>query len=716
MTTRKMRAFVIGLFLLIAATPAFAGNWVVNTVDDNDDTMCDALHCSLREAINAANSSAGGDVITFNITTPPNAIGGWAIQLGPTALPMLSDDDIFIDGFSQPGSNGTITSDRPGVIESPTAACPVLTFQKPNIAVDANKAALASLTFPGLAGDVMSIAGHVSDIRIRGLAIYDGFGAFSGSVGNAVAAHAGPGLNRKVESMFIGLLMDGTMPPLVERNFGGGVQQYSNKNGNIIGRLNVYDSYVGHNGLGGVVGERPFSVMEIERNETFENGWNSVAHDGIDINGILSTVRCNLSHTNKNLAAPNGSGGHGIEIGSTNADANLDNNVVEYNSAYNNMAGAGIIARAGARGNLIQKNVVHHNLVGINVNREGQTPTNRNQIFTNSTYMNIGLGIDLQAADLAPWMGAPDHITLNDHCDVDGGAPDGSPLNDKSNDLQNYPDLTSATLVGGELFVGGVLDSTPLRDYVIQFFATPGPNGVDREGQYFLGQIIVTTDANCVAPFNRALTPEGPVADGDVITATATRLFHEPGTVSEGETPAADWWSTSEYSAGRLVNEVRPEGKVTGGGYIQPSEPVCVAPCVSATDTSANYGFVAQYKRRGDEPEGHINFVWNEAKVHFSSTDYFALLVNREPSGNGDARWQGEGKLNNKLGYCFKANVHDMGEPAQSGNPLTTDSFRIKIWRQTDPECAVEGPAIYDNGSDVVETPVSAGNIQIHHP
>lgn len=710
---------------LVAVGPPY----VVNTTADDDDGSCDSFinnfplpndDCTLREAIRETNVASGHDTITFNIVDlflPGDYNGSWwTIELTGSLPPLTDPLGTTIDGLSQ-GSLGTINSERPGVAAgNPCGAG--LSFPQPTVAIDANK----------LAVDAMTIAAGSSNNTIIGLSIYN-------SLDHAIVAESGAGTPLQpnvIDRMFIGVLPDGNDPGLLARNDGFGVEQLSEDGSDLPGYLTVTASYVGYNGLVGINGQRNFSEITAERNEVFENGWGSDSHDGIDINGINSVARCNLAHDNRVLGIPNGGGGNGIEIGSTRGDSNLDNNVVEFNSAYRNVASAGIAIRKGARGNLIQKNVVFENLVGIDVNREGNTPTNRNQIFTNSTFRNTGLGIDLQGAeiitdptpafgmpaDATTWFIAPDGVTLNDRCDVDGG-DDGSPTNNRSNDLQNFPVLTSVTLVDSQLFVAGSLDSTPLRDYVIQFFATPG--GEDHEGQYFIGQIVVSTGPapDCTVPFNHPFVPAGPVADGDIITATATRLFNEPGLIDgEPEDPsaAADWWSTSEYSDGVPANQVVPEGKVTGGGYIRPETPICDDPCVDTPDTRANYGFVAQYKRNGDTPEGHINFVWNPAKLHFSSKDYVALLVNRMPDGNGDALWQGEGKLNNKTGYCFKANVHDRGEPAQTGNPLTTDSFRIKIWKKTDLNCSVEGDPIYDNGSDVAETPVSAGNIQIHHP
>src|SRR5687767_12844244 len=48
---------------------------LVNTTDDASDGACNATHCSLREAIIAANTTAALDTIAFNIGgTPPHVI------------------------------------------------------------------------------------------------------------------------------------------------------------------------------------------------------------------------------------------------------------------------------------------------------------------------------------------------------------------------------------------------------------------------------------------------------------------------------------------------------------------------------------------------------------------------------------------------------------------------------------------------------------------
>ena len=122
-------------------TPAI----VVTSGDDTDDLSCDSIHCSLREAIDAANSQLGADVIAFDIP------GGGIRTITPgSALPDI-DESVLIDGSTQPG-----------------------TFASPVVVLDGSSAG------PGVPG--LSASGD--DVTIRGLRItgFDGAGvAASGS-------------------------------------------------------------------------------------------------------------------------------------------------------------------------------------------------------------------------------------------------------------------------------------------------------------------------------------------------------------------------------------------------------------------------------------------------------------------------------------------------------------------------------------------------------
>src|SRR5262245_49930075 len=68
----------------------------VNSNDDVNDTVCDSNHCSLREALEAANATTGADEIAFNIPT------GDVPTIQPTSpLPVITGP-VTIDGTTQP--------------------------------------------------------------------------------------------------------------------------------------------------------------------------------------------------------------------------------------------------------------------------------------------------------------------------------------------------------------------------------------------------------------------------------------------------------------------------------------------------------------------------------------------------------------------------------------------------------------------------------------
>lgn len=89
-------------FLSRFAAATASETFVVNTVNDRDDGVCDTAHCSLREAIHAANARPGPQTISFNIPLAnPAAMQAPVIQL-TNGLPSILDP-VTIDGSSQPG-------------------------------------------------------------------------------------------------------------------------------------------------------------------------------------------------------------------------------------------------------------------------------------------------------------------------------------------------------------------------------------------------------------------------------------------------------------------------------------------------------------------------------------------------------------------------------------------------------------------------------------
>jgi CSLREA domain-containing protein len=106
-------AIAVALALGLAACGSGGGGpagatYLVNTSNDVDDGACNGSHCSLREAINAANAHPGSDTITFNIA------GGGVQTISPTsALPEITDA-VVIDGTTQPGYSGSPTIELNG--------------------------------------------------------------------------------------------------------------------------------------------------------------------------------------------------------------------------------------------------------------------------------------------------------------------------------------------------------------------------------------------------------------------------------------------------------------------------------------------------------------------------------------------------------------------------------------------------------------------------
>jgi hypothetical protein len=153
-----------------------------------------------------------------------------------------------------------------------------------------------------------------------------------------------------------------------------------------------------------------------------------------------------------------------------------------------------------------------------------------NSILCNSIFENGGLGIDLGQVGMDPL----------DPCDGDTGA----------NFLQNSPVLTYLA-AGQTLAIRGTLNSRPNADYVLQFYANPScsPSG---QGQLYLGQSSVHTDAQCRADFSLTLPSAVPIHY--FATATATDSANNTSEFSSCQpVTAAPSLSVSTISNRRLL-------------------------------------------------------------------------------------------------------------------------------------------------------------------
>lgn len=133
------------------------------------------------------------------------------------------------------------------------------------------------------------------------------------------------------------------------------------------------------------------------------------------------------------------------------------------------------------------------NITGAGTVAGGLVAASGNAILYNSIQNSIlgTLGIDL--AGLNAFLG--DGVTLNDLLDPDVG----------SNAIQNFPvlDVTNSFRAGDTFNVVGTLDSKANHQYLVQVFANQTANSTGYgEGQQFVGQTVVMTDANGHANFN----------------------------------------------------------------------------------------------------------------------------------------------------------------------------------------------------------------------
>ncbi|HST52114.1 MAG TPA: FG-GAP-like repeat-containing protein [Pyrinomonadaceae bacterium] len=562
---------------------------------------------SLRQAILDSNSTVGTkETITFNI---PGA-GVHTIQPA-SALPTITDP-VTIDGYTQPGASAnTLATGDDAVIE---------------IELDGTN---AGSTTSGL---VITAGGST----VRGLVINRfGTGGTTSVTAGGTAIEINTGDGNVVEGCFIGTDTTGASS-LANINDGVGITSNNNRVGgstaaqrNVISgndregvlllsfgaNNSVLGNYVGTNAAGTAAITNASDIVLFDHANNCRIGGTN-AGEGNLIGGSLDTgvLIVNSSHDNTvqgNLIGTNATG--------TAAIPNQNNGVGIFDTAQNNtVGGTSTSARNIISGNLgsgvryhstVTGNVVEGNFIGTdtggtaalgngldgvtieggtNLTVGGTTAADANtvafntqagvvvtggvvvnQIEGNSIHDNGALGIDL----------GNDGVSPNDTNDEDGG----------SNNLQNFPVITSATSGGGNTSIQGTLNSAPSATFRIEFFVTAtcdaSGNG---EGQAFLGTSSVTTDASGNATINSNFAVG--VADGQVVTATAT---DPTGNTSEFSAcasitlPPPTWTgavSTDWNTAGNWNTNVVP---TSTDAVVIPSTGVTNEPAISSANAVA---------------------------------------------------------------------------------------------------------------------------------
>ncbi len=462
-------ALVIGSGTVVPTAQAAATTFTVNSANDADDATCDATHCSLREAINAANANSGTDTIAFNIP----GVGPHTIQ--PTsALPTITDP-VVIDGYTQSGA-------------SPNTNGPGLGLNTVlKIELDGTNAGS-----PFINGFRIS-AGNTT---IRGLVI----NRFSKS-GIRLESNGG----NTIEGNFIGSDLNGTgalgnligVEIFAPNNTVGGTSAGARNvlSGNTDGILIQGGAATDNLVQGNLIGTDITGTVDLGNSDS-----------GIVILGASNNITGGIVSGARNVISGNGplaGGGTGMVMaGGATA------NVVQGNFIGTDVTGTTSLgnSRDGVFITGSSNNIVGGTTAGISntISHNGGdgvwvSSGTGNAILGNSIFSNGGLGIDL----------GQDGVTLNDTGDADTGA----------NNLQNFPVLTSAT--SGSTTIEGTLNSTANTTFRLEFFSSsscdPSGNG---EGETFPGFKDVTTDGSGNASFTANFVTT--VTVGDVVTATAT--------------------------------------------------------------------------------------------------------------------------------------------------------------------------------------------------
>ncbi|MCC6561337.1 MAG: right-handed parallel beta-helix repeat-containing protein [Xanthomonadales bacterium] len=420
---------------------------------------------SLRQALLDANANPNHTLVRFSM---PGVCGSQGILLS-SALPDISTA-VTIDGYTQSGA-------------------------QPNTSPSAfNAQVCVGLTQIG--GSPIGLrAVDGGSLVVRGL----WFGNFTGSGAAAIRIAGGS------EHVIEGNQFSGALP-----------------NGTSVGQNRVNVLLSGGNDT--LIGGSTIGQRNLISNAEFQG----VAVSGAGL-GAGIVVQNNLIGTNAARTATAGNGGAGVSV-STSGGVEILGNVINGNDGGGvSITGGslGVVIRDNEIGRALQGNAGHGVYVGggsfsviVGGSSEG-VDAGGNWISYNSgagvrvadgdavrvrgnvLWNNMQLGIDLGTAG----------VTANDAGDGDTGA----------NDLQNFPVLGAASVLGGNLTVSGSLDSGANANYYIDVYANSSCDASGHgQGYRYLGRIDVSTAANGQASFQQSFADDE-ILPGQFITAAATR-------------------------------------------------------------------------------------------------------------------------------------------------------------------------------------------------
>ncbi|MBW4648779.1 MAG: DUF4347 domain-containing protein [Kastovskya adunca ATA6-11-RM4] len=493
------------------------------TIQQNDTVVINTNNSgegSLRQAIINANAFTGTDTISFKI-------GSGVQTITPlSALPTITDA-VVIDGTTQPGFSGTpiielngssagssvsgltITAGNSivkGLVINRFSHNGIILQTKGNNRIEGNYIGTdvtgtldwgnyfmgvyidnsSNNTIGGTAPGSRNVisGGDYDGVRINGTGATGNqiLGNFIGTnaAGNAILGNAATGVSIVYGASY---------------NIIGGTALGSRNviSGNNIGVDIVFSNTTGNRILGNYIGTDVTGTADLGN-----------THNGVYIGFSPNNIIGGTAPEARNVISGNN---HGISIGGNTATGNqiLGNYIGTQVDGISSLGNSthGLSISSDASNNTIggtaagAGNTIAYSSRGIAAYSRGTG----NAILGNSIFSNTGLGIDLDTYE----------VTANDFGDSDTG----------TNNLQNFPVLTSVTAIGTNTVVAGTFNSTPNTTFRLEFFSntTLDSSGYG-EGQTFLGFTSVTTDANGNTNFSVNFATAVPV--GHFISTTAT--------------------------------------------------------------------------------------------------------------------------------------------------------------------------------------------------
>ncbi len=511
---------------------------VVNSVGDgsdalNGDGLCQTTtpgECTLRAAIEEANTVGGTDTINFSILSGVQTIAPLS------QLPAINDP-VIIDGTTQPGFSGSPLIQLDGEFAGNTSEGLLLSAGSDGSTVRglvinrwrADGIELLNVSGVSIDGNYIGtdVTGTISLGNSKdGVLVQNASGnTIGGTAGNVISANVtgieilGVGIGHPTTNIIrnnkIGTSASGTA---ANGNLAAGVQ-ITNADTNLVGGSALADrNIISANGTGIDIRHDP-SAPASNGNSVVGNyigtdvtGATALAN-GLGINiasganivggtfgvtpGGPCTGACNLISANANGGIIVSSGGkvtaRGNLIGTDAAGTSFLGGQMDGITLDTGTGGSTIGAPTAGAGNLIAGNTRN----GVRV------VSVKNAIRSNSIHSNGALGISVSACATCD--------TPNDPGDPDAGA----------NNRQNFPTITAAIASGGTTTIYATLNGPSTTLWAVQFFSNgscdPSTFG---EGQTLLASTTATTNVAGDVAFNTTIGSA--LAAGTPITATAT--------------------------------------------------------------------------------------------------------------------------------------------------------------------------------------------------